>query len=207
MAFDPFRTKMVYGVAGPTRAKPQLGGINLPPAPVAPSKFFAAHVKKPRTNRVEWFLDMAQRCAQQGTCLRRNFGAVIVDSFGTVISTGYTGAPSHSEDCIEIGSCWRKTNNIASGSNYEKCRSVHAEMNAIIQAGKNARGATLYLTGIDAETGKVVYYLPCFLCSKMIVNAGIKSVVIRQKDSEQEWVQLQPRDIYEEQARLAFNDT
>lgn len=136
-----------------------------------------------RTSKVMWFLDMAQRCAEQGTCLRRNFGAVIVDSVGMVISTGYTGAPCGQRDCIEIGTCWRNDHNIPSGSNYEKCRSVHAEMNAMIQAGKNARGGTMYLAGFEATTGALVGMYPCFLCAKMMVNSGLYKVVVREPSS------------------------
>ncbi len=105
-----------------------------------------------RTNRHQYFLDLAIRCAHQGTCLRRNFGAIIVDEYNTIVSTGYTGAPRKQMDCTELNTCWRKDHNIPSGSNYERCRSVHAEMNALLQAGKNSRGCTLYLAGFDVET-------------------------------------------------------
>ena len=132
-----------------------------------------------RTSKTDWFLDIAERCAHQGTCLRRKYGAVIVDQSGTVVSTGYVGAPAGQKDCLEIGHCWREDHNIPAGTCYEKCLSVHAEMNAIIQAGKSARGATLYLCGIDAKTDKVITAKPCFLCAKMIVNAGIEKVIVR----------------------------
>lgn len=136
-----------------------------------------------RTSKVMWFLDIAQRCAEQGTCLRRNFGAVIVDSAGTIISTGYTGAPCGQRDCLEIGTCWRNDHNIPSGSNYEKCRSVHAEMNAMIQAGKDARGGTMYLAGFEVATGALVGIYPCFLCAKMMKNSGLIKVVVREPSS------------------------
>lgn len=132
-----------------------------------------------RTDKDEWFLDLAERTARQGSCQRRNYGAVIVDKKGYVVSSGYTGAPKGQPHCSEFGVCWREKNNIPSGSNYNKCRSVHAEMNALIQAGKSAEGCTLYLAGIDAKTGNVVASDPCFLCSKMIVNSEIKRIVIR----------------------------
>jgi len=91
-----------------------------------------------RTNRHQYFLDLAQRCANQGTCLRRNFGAIIVDEFNTIVSTGYTGSPEKQMDCTELNRCWRKDHNIPSGSNYERCRSVHCrdECNA---PGRKAR--------------------------------------------------------------------
>ena len=136
-----------------------------------------------RTNKTEWLLDVAERCSQQGTCLRRNYGAVIVDINGTVVSTGYTGAPCTTLHCKEIGYCWRQENNIPSGSNYNKCRSVHAEMNALMQAGKNTVGATMYISGTDATTGKRCGTFPCFLCAKMIMNSGIVKIVVRDKNS------------------------
>ena len=130
------------------------------------------------------FLDLAQRCANQGTCLRRNFGAIIVDEYNTIVSTGYTGAPRKQMDCTELNRCWRKEHNIPSGSNYERCRSVHAEMNALLQAGKLARGCTLYLAGFDVATGELTQIWPCFLCSKMIVNSGIINVIMRTTPDE-----------------------
>ena len=124
-----------------------------------------------RTNRHHYFLDLALRCANQGTCLRRNFGAIIVDEYNTIVSTGYTGAPRKQMDCTELKKCWRQDHNIPSGSNYERCRSVHAEMNALLQAGKQARGCTLYLAGFEVGTDELTEIWPCFLCSKMIVNS------------------------------------
>jgi dCMP deaminase len=156
-----------------------------------------------RTNKHQYFLDIAKRCAEQGTCLRRNFGAVIVDSEGTIISTGYTGAPSKMEDCLSIKKCWRKDNNIKSGTNYEKCRSVHAEMNALIQAGKLARNADLYLYGFDYETGQPVNILPCFLCIKMIINAGIKNIIMKEGEVIVTHI---PDEIYDERSEEAFGN-
>ena len=147
-----------------------------------------------RTNRHQYFLDLALRCAHQGTCLRRNFGAIIVDQYNTIVSTGYTGAPRQQKDCTEIQRCWRKDHNIPSGSNYERCRSVHAEMNALIQAGKGARGCTLYLAGYDVETEGLTKIWPCFLCSKMLVNSGVTKIVMRTAPSE--YVEMDPDALY-----------
>ena len=129
-----------------------------------------------RTNNTTYFLDLALRCAKQGTCLRRNYGAVLVDGGRHIISTGYTGSPRDVGHCM---SCWRKDNNIPSGSNYEKCMSVHAEMNACLQAGTRACGATLYLAGYDVDTGLELNPIPCFLCCKVMVNSQIHMVVTR----------------------------
>jgi len=132
-----------------------------------------------RTNRYRFFLDLALRCAHQGTCLRKNFGAIIVDQYDTIVSTGYTGAPRKQIDCTELKTCWRREHKIPSGSNYELCRCVHAEMNALLQAGKLARGCTLYLAGYDVETEEIIKIWPCFLCSKMLLNSGIVNIILR----------------------------
>ena len=96
-----------------------------------------------------------------------------------IISTGYNGAPRGRKNCCDLGYCMREKLNIPRGERYEMCRSVHAEMNAIISASrKDMIGATLYLFGIDNETGKPVSKpRPCTLCERMIVNAGIKTVI------------------------------
>jgi len=157
-----------------------------------------------RTNRYQYFLDLALRCAHQGTCLRRNFGAIIVDEFHTIVSTGYTGAPRKQMDCTELGHCWRKDHNIPSGSHYERCRSVHAEMNALLQAGKLARNCTLYLAGFEVETGELTKIWPCFLCSKMIVNSGIKNVIMR--TGPETYQEMDPMVLYQMRSREALGD-
>ncbi len=157
-----------------------------------------------RTNRHQYFLDLAYRCAHQGTCLRRNFGAIIVDEYNTIVSTGYTGAPRKQMDCTELNNCGRKNHNIPSGSNYERCRSVHAEMNALLQAGKLARGCTLYLAGYDVETEDLTRIWPCFLCSKMIVNSSIKNVIMR--TGTEDYSEMDPMALYQMRSREALGD-
>jgi dCMP deaminase len=157
-----------------------------------------------RTNRHTYFLDLATRCAHQGTCLRRNFGAIIVDEYNTIVSTGYTGAPRKQMDCTELNKCWRQEHNIPSGSNYERCRSVHAEMNALIQAGKTARGCTLYLSGFEVGSGELTRIWPCFLCSKMIVNSGIVNIIMR--TGEAEYREMDPMVLYQMRSREALGD-
>jgi len=139
-----------------------------------------------RTGKIKCFLDIAERWAKQSTCLRRAFGAVLVDEDGHIISTGYNGAPCGQTHCTDKGKCWREEHNIPSGTFYEKCTAVHAEMNALLQAGKRAKGSTLYLTGIDVKTGKYVCILPCYLCAKMLVNAQVKYVWIRDEKGRHE---------------------
>jgi dCMP deaminase len=157
-----------------------------------------------RTNRHQYFLDLALRCAHQGTCLRRNFGAIIVDEFNTIVSTGYTGAPRKQMDCTELNRCWRNEHNIPSGSNYERCRSVHAEMNALLQAGKLARGCTLYLAGFEVESEVITQIWPCFLCSKMIVNSGIANVIM--KTDQEHYKEMDPMVLYQMRSREALGE-
>lgn len=126
----------------------------------------------------DYYLDIAKAVLGRGTCNRRNYGAVIVND-DEIVSTGYTGNPRGSKNCIEIGMCYRVENNVPSGEQYEKCKSVHAEQNAIIQARrKDMIGSTLYLYGYDMEKAEVINDpLPCNICERMIINAGIQYVV------------------------------
>ncbi len=125
-----------------------------------------------RNSRPEWdvyFLDIAALVARRSTCLRRNVGAVLVRE-RRILSTGYNGAPSGLRHCLDIG-CLRDQLQVPSGERHELCRGLHAEQNAIIQAalhGVGIAGATLYCTN-----------QPCVICAKMIINAGIDSVVVR----------------------------
>lgn len=116
-----------------------------------------------------YFLNIASVVATRSTCLRNHVGSVIVKN-KRILSTGYNGAPSGMEHCLDIG-CVRDLENIPSGTRHEKCRAVHSEQNAIIQAaihGVSIEGATIYCT-----------HQPCILCAKMIINANIKRVVYR----------------------------
>ena len=136
-----------------------------------------------RPTRHEYYLDLAEAVAQRSTCLRRQFGAVIVKD-DEVISTGYGGAPRGMPNCCDIGFCYRGELGARSGEHYEFCRAVHAEQNAIIEAPRwRMMGATLYLVGLDSETGERWWNTePCRICKRHIVNAGIRTVIARQGD-------------------------
>ena len=133
-----------------------------------------------RRDKTNYYLDMAQVALERGTCLRRNFGAVIVKN-DVIVSTGYTGAPRGRANCIDIGTCVRQKMGIPRGERYELCRSVHAEANAIISAQRRDMvGATIYLVGRDARSGELLHdATSCPMCRRMIINAGISQVVIR----------------------------
>ncbi len=133
-----------------------------------------------RIDKTNYYLDLAQTVLERGTCLRRNYGAVIVKN-DEVISTGYAGAPRGRANCINLNKCLREELNISSGQRYELCRSVHAEQNAIISAARRDMiGSTLYLVGREYKTNKyVMNTTPCELCKRFIINAGIEKIIIR----------------------------
>lgn len=133
-----------------------------------------------RRDKHNYYLDIAQTVAERGTCLRRNYGAIIVKN-DEIISTGYVGAPRGRKNCSDLGYCIRQEMNIPRGERYEMCRSVHAEANAIISASRHEMiDSTLYLVGMEAATGELVANsCCCAMCKRMVINAGIKNVVIR----------------------------
>ncbi|MFH2067141.1 MAG: cytidine/deoxycytidylate deaminase family protein [Pseudomonadota bacterium] len=113
-----------------------------------------------------YFMDIAALVSRRSTCIRRAVGAIIVKD-KRILSTGYNGAPSGIAHCIEVG-CLREKLKVPSGEKHELCRGIHAEQNAIVQAafhGVSIKGGTLYCTN-----------LPCSICAKMIINAGIKNI-------------------------------
>ncbi len=138
-----------------------------------------------RRDKINYYLDIAQTVLERGTCLRRNFGAIIVKN-DEIISTGYVGAPRGRANCIDLGYCTREKLKVPRGERYELCRSVHAEANAIISASRNDMiGSTLYLVGREYATGKLVPDAnPCAMCKRQIINAGIATVIIRNTENE-----------------------
>ncbi|HAA34895.1 MAG TPA: cytidine deaminase [Firmicutes bacterium] len=124
----------------------------------------------PRPSWDSYFLEIASVVAGRSTCLRRQVGAVLVKE-KRLLATGYNGAPTGLEHCLEIG-CLRQEKNIPSGERHELCRGLHAEQNAIIQAalhGVSIKGADLYCT-----------HHPCSLCAKMLINAGITRIILKE---------------------------
>lgn len=132
-----------------------------------------------RPEKDMYYLSIAKEVSNRSTCLRRHYGAVIVNN-DAIVSTGYNGAPRGEENCIDRGMCIRKSMNIPHGERYEMCRAVHAEQNAIIEAPRSSMiGATIYISGSDAETGADVDAHPCMICKRMLKNAGIKYLCIK----------------------------
>ena len=133
-----------------------------------------------RIDKENYYLDIAETVLERSTCLRKNLGALIVRN-DEIVSTGYNGAPRGRSNCIDLGYCVRDRLNVPSGERYELCRSVHAEMNAIISAARSeCIGGTLYLVARDAKTSQLIEDLvPCPMCSRVIINAGITTVIVR----------------------------
>ena len=132
-----------------------------------------------RRDKINYYLDIAETVAERGTCLRRNYGAIIVKN-DEIISTGYVGAPRGRKNCSDLGYCIRQKMQIPRGERYELCRSVHAEANAIISASRNEMlGADLYLAGYDVKTGEAIECeaWPCEICLRLIKNAGINRII------------------------------
>lgn len=154
-----------------------------------------------RVSKENYYLDIAQTVATRSTCLRKSFGAIIVKN-DTIISTGYNGAPRGRLNCSDIGKCIRDELKIPRGERYELCRSVHAEANAIIAASReNMLGSTLYMACLDPKTGKIVpNTCSCAMCKKLILNAGIDRVIIR--NTETEYISIRVRDWLEDDDSL-----
>ncbi|MDP4117816.1 MAG: deaminase [Bacillota bacterium] len=133
-----------------------------------------------RRDKTNYYLDIAETVLERGTCMRRNYGAIIVKN-DEIISTGYSGAPRGRKNCSELGFCLREKLGIPRGERYEKCRSVHAEANAIISASRRDMiGATIYLVGRDIPSGELVENAnSCSMCKRLVINSGIDRVIVR----------------------------
>ena len=137
--------------------------------------------------RIDWdhyFLNIAKDVAARSTCLRRHYGSVIVDKDHRIVATGYNGAARGELDCLAKGICHRAELNIPHGQNYELCKSIHGEANAIINCDpKYFNGtSTIYIYGYMADTGEMCDGTPCLMCDRMIKNARLKRVYY--KDGE-----------------------
>ena len=132
----------------------------------------------PRVSKEDYYLGIAREVARRSTCYRRSIGALIVRD-DQIISTGYAGAPRKTRDSVEHGFCLRDKLQIPHGQRYELCRSVHAEQNAIInaaRAGVSLLRGDMYVFG-SVPGGAPVNAFPCFICKKMIINAGLVRVI------------------------------
>ncbi len=142
-------------------------------------------MERKRVDKSNYYLNIAQSVLERSTCLRRQYGAIIVKN-DEIVSTGYNGAPRGRCNCVDLGRCTREELQVPSGQRYELCRSVHAEANAIISASRrDMLGSTLYLAGRDAKTGELLHQTTsCSMCRRQIINAGIDRVIIRNTPTE-----------------------
>jgi dCMP deaminase len=133
-----------------------------------------------RTDKVNYYLDIAEAVSKRCTCRRRWFGAIIVQN-DEVIASGFVGAPRSRKNCIDLDYCVREKLNIPRGERYELCRSVHSEANALISAARRDMiGATLYMVCLDPVTRALVPGTnSCSMCKRLIINAGIAQVIVR----------------------------
>lgn len=134
-----------------------------------------------RRDKINYYLDIAETVLERSTCIRRKFGAIIV-KHDEIISTGYVGAPRGRKNCNDLNYCTRDKLGVPKGQRYELCRSVHAEQNAILSAARaDMIDATPYLACHDARTDQLDGEVePCSMCKRLIINAGIKQVIVRQ---------------------------
>ena len=133
-----------------------------------------------RIDKQNYYLDIAATVLERSTCMRRCYGAIIVQN-DEIVSSGYNGAPRGRKNCGDLGYCAREAMKIPSGQRYELCRSVHAEANAIISASRReVLGASLYMVCRDPATGALIPgSTSCSMCRRLIINAGISQVIIR----------------------------
>jgi len=142
--------------------------------------------------RPDWdnyFIEIAKVVSTRSTCMRRQYGAVIVKD-RVIISTGYNGSPRGLENCVDIDTCIRKEQNIPSGERYELCEAVHAEQNAIINAPPDRmKGSVIYIAGFE-EDKSFAGGKPCKLCDRMIRNAQITKIVCLDKDGSLKKIEI-----------------
>lgn len=145
---------------------------------------------KERVSKEDTYLNCAEVFAYRSTCLKRKYGAVIVKD-DVVISTGYNGSPRGKENCCDIGECPRIKRGMHQGEGYGICKAIHAEANALMNCSREQTiGADLYLTGINPADAIVHKAKPCPLCARMIIQAGIRKVYLRQGDGMDNYIVL-----------------
>lgn len=142
---------------------------------------------KERVSKTDTYLNCAEVFAYRSTCIKRKYGAVIVKN-DVVISTGYNGSPRKKENCCDIGKCPRIAMNLHQGEGYAMYKAVHAEANALLNCSREQTvGADLYLTGVNPEDSSIHIAKPCPLCARMIIQAGIKNVYLRQSENPNDY--------------------
>ena len=151
--------------------------------------------KTGRISKTDTYLNVAEVFAYRSTGLKRKYGAVIVKD-DVVVSTGYNGSPRGYENCCDVGHCPRMELGMHQGDGYGICRAVHAEQNALLNCGRGQTlGADLYLAGVNPEDNSVHRAKPCPLCARLIIQAGIRKVILRVGERAGEYVEIDARDL------------
>lgn len=147
-----------------------------------------------RIDKINYYLDIAETVASRATCLRKKYGAVIVNH-DQIVSTGYNGAPRGRKNCSDLGYCTKKKllPDQRHGG-YDACRAVHSEQNAMLCASREEMlGATLYLVGYRTENHNYENgAAPCLMCRKLIINSGIDKVYVRK--NREEYITFEAKD-------------
>jgi dCMP deaminase len=126
----------------------------------------------------EYFAKIVEDVSKRSTCFKRQIGALIVNQDKEIVATGYNGPVRGAPHCWDVG-CVKDDMGFKSGEGHMWCVAVHAEQNALLQAGRQARGATLYVNAF-----------PCKICARMVVNAGIKRVVISGEYTDKDGLEI-----------------
>lgn len=143
-----------------------------------------------RISKIDMYLNCAESFAYRSTCIKRKYGAVIVKD-DVVISTGYNGSPRGFENCCDVGTCPRMERQMHQGEGYGICRAIHAEANALLNCSREqTMGADLYLTGINPGDNSIHQAKPCPICARMIIQAGINKVIMRQDDGPDQYISI-----------------
>jgi dCMP deaminase len=146
-------------------------------------------------NTHQFFIDIAKAYAKQSTCIRRRYGSVIVDPTSKLqISAGFNGAPRSKAHCTDEGWCVREALGIPQGKDYTFCRSNHSEQNALIFCKQPTQDCILYLYGEDVTTGMPINAVPCFQCTKLLLNAGITKAITKVNNS---FIEIDLNELYE----------
>ena len=148
-----------------------------------------------RITKIDAYLNCAESFAYRSTCLKRKYGAVIVKD-DAVISTGYNGSPRGYENCCDIGRCPRMERNMHKGEGYSICRAIHAESNALLNCSREQTiGADLYLAGVNPKDNSIHEAKPCPICARLIIQAGINNVIMRQGDGAGNYIILPAKEL------------
>jgi dCMP deaminase len=145
-----------------------------------------------RVSKTNYYLDIAETVSERSTCLRKHYGAIIVKN-DIIVATGYNGAPRGRKNCVDLGTCIREQLAIPRGERYELCRAIHAEANAIISAPRDKMiGSAMFLCGLEMGTDEYIKNSSCCsMCKRMVINAGIEKVYIRDSKDEYRVVEVQ----------------